>query len=249
MHQVVRQLLRKDNLPAYAAIGVSVAGIFLTDKLQLIAIFGILALIAVNTITERVTYFNEIMDAIRRGRSGLRSRHEGDFVDFEKYVQGAKIVLVAGLSLDFICTHKQGALVEKETAFRFISVDPDSHESYLEKLAEHDERASSSAKNLRSELERARLTLTAIKKARGPTAKPIIVKAGKGIPACTVTIVDPDQPGGKIRVEFRLYRRNFGPRPYIEFRRDSVEDSHWYHHFKEQYFERLWEDSSEIPLD
>jgi hypothetical protein len=248
MRQVIKQLIRKDNMPAYAAIAVSVAGIFLTEKSQQIAIFGILGLIAVNTITERVTYFGELMGEIRRGRAGLRSRHEGDFVDFENYIRDGHEVYVAGLSLDFICTNRQRCLRNKDTEFRFVIVDPASPEPVMEKFAEHDERLSVSAASLRAEIERTMQILTSIKRARADTAKPLTVKAGHGIPVCTVTMVDASRPTGKIRVEFRPYRQNFSPRPYLEFRRDSVEDSYWYDHFYRQYYVQLWNDSSVIPL-
>ena len=74
----------------------------------------------------------------------------------------------------------------------------------------------------------------------------IEVRATKGLPAFTITMVDPSQESGKMRIELRPYKRNQGARPYFELKRRESEDRYWYDFFMQQYYIKLWEESKVI---
>lgn len=251
MHPIIRDLVRVENFPAYLAIILAGLGVFSTlSSYQLQVIFAILALISVNTITERVTFFKKILDS-NKGSPHLRSREDSDFETFHQYIEGGREVFVAALSLHFICSNQTTNLengVRDGVDFKFVIVDPKLPDDAMQKIAEHDERVQMSvSKALRDEIEMSVSTLRDISNAPNSTGT-ITLKAGKGLPVFTITMVNPRARNGKMRVELRPYHRNIGARPYFELKKANPDDSRWYNHFYEQYYEKLWDHSPTIPL-
>lgn len=251
MRPIVKDLIRIENLPAYLAI--ILAGFGLLNELshyQIQIILAILALISVSTVTERVTFFKKILDSSKRS-SHLRSREDTDFEDFHLYIDGGQEVFVAALSLHFICSSKTTDLehgMRDGVDFKFIIVDPQLPNDAMAQIAEHDERSQMmNPKSLRDEINMSVSTLSDLKK-RPEATGTVTLKAGKGLPVFTVTMVNPRRRNGKMRIELRPYHRNIGPRPYFELKRENPEDARWYNHFYEHYYEKLWTDSPEIPL-
>jgi hypothetical protein len=252
MHPVIKDLIRVDNYPAYLAIILAALGVLdnLSPDHRSQIILAILALVSVNIIAERLTVFRKLLDTNRAG-SRLRSREDADFEHFHQYIQGGTEIFIAALSLNFICNNQPTDLergIEDGVDFRFVIVDPELPDAAMQQIAEHDERGEMrNAKALRDEIERSRMTLSRIKKSPKATGT-VMLKAGKGLPVLTITMVNPRSRNGKMRVELRPYFRNVGPRPYFELRKTNPEDAHWYAHFYEHYYEKLWEDSDEITL-
>jgi len=251
MHPIAKDLIRVENYPAYLAI--ILAGFGALNSLtqyQIQIILAILALTAVNTVTERVTFFRKILNSGERA-SHLRSRVDPDFEHFHQYIEGGREIFVAALSLHYICNSHPDDLergMRDGVDFKFIIVDPNLSDDQIQQIAEHDERKQmQDAKALRDEINSSHSTLKGIKNLPGATGT-ITLKAGKGLPVLTITMVNPRARNGKMRVELRPYHRNVGPRPYFELRKANPEDAIWYAHFFEQYYEKLWEDSTEIQL-
>jgi hypothetical protein len=254
MRPVLKELLRPENYPAYGSVilaGLGVVGGL--SNYQIPVILAILALVSVNIVTERVVYFRKISDAIesRRQSAVLRSRDDPDFQHFHQFIEGGQEIFVAALSLGFICQYRENDLhigMKQGVDYKFLIVDPKLSDDAMEMIAEHDERRSmNKAQALRSEIETSVEVLRNVKNHAGGKGT-ITLKAGKGLPVFTVTMVNPRQPNGKMRVELRPYHRNLGPRPYLELRRTNPEDARWYEQMFEHYYVRLWDDSHEIQL-
>jgi hypothetical protein len=251
MRQVMKDLIRVENYPAYLAIVLAGLGV-LNDlsQHQIQIILAILALIAVNTVTERVTFFRKLLDS-RKQHARLRSREDGDFEDFHQYIEGGREIFIAALSLHFVCTQRTNDLVSgmrDGVDFKFIIVDPALPDDAMQKIAEHDERINmTTVAALRDEIEKSVSTLTGIKKAPDATGT-MKLKACKGLPVLTITMVNPRARNGKMRIELRSYHRNVGPRPYFELKRENPDDTHWFNHFYEHYYVKLWAHSPEISL-
>lgn len=215
-------------------------------------VLAILGLLAIDTLIERTTFFNNLKNEIGKmgARKGLRSRLEPDYKDFNTYCRGAQDVFLCGLSLGFV-TMQQRFYFEDRLRngcdFRLLIVDPELSDDAFELIAEHDERFNgpSFIQFLRSELRTSLMILNGLCDIPGRTGH-IEVRATKGLPAFTITMVDPSQESGKMRIELRPYKRNQGARPYFELKRRESEDRYWYDFFMQQYYIKLWEESKVI---
>lgn len=252
MHPIIKDLLRIENYPAYLAIILAIFGIVdgLSPDHRTYIILAILALVSINTITERATFFRKLLGYNNLGVR-LRSREDPDFEHFHQYIQGGREIFVAAVSLHFICNNQHADLVRgilDGMDFKFVIVDPALPDDAMQQIADHDERPQMQTANaLRSEIHLSGQTLKDVKNLPDATGT-IALKAGKGLPVITITMVNPRARDGKMRVELRPYLRNVGPRPYFELRKTNPDDAQWYAFFYEHYYEKLWQDSLEIEL-
>jgi hypothetical protein len=249
MRAVVKDLIRVENYPAYLAI--ILAGLGVLNDLshyQIQIILAILALISINTITERVTFFRKLLDS-QKHRFHLRSREDLDFKDFHQYIDGGREIFVSALSLHFICANRITDLelgMRDGVDFKFIIVSPDLSNDAMQAIAEHDERGPmANAQPLRDEIKQSVSSLTMLKQLPDLTGT-LRLKAGKGLPVFTITMVNPRSHNGKMRIELRPYHRNIGPRPYFELMRANPDDRYWYDHFYDHYYVKLWAHSTII---
>jgi hypothetical protein len=215
-------------------------------------VLTILGFLAIDALVERTTFFNNLKGEVNKlgTRKVLRSRLEPDYKDFNTYCRGAQDVFLCGLSLGFVTIQQRFYFEDRlrnGCDFRLLIVDPDLSDDAFQLIAEHDERFNGPEfiQFLRSELRTSLMILHGLCDIPGRTGH-IEVRATKGLPAFTITMVDPSQESGKMRIELRPYKRNQGARPYFELKRRESEDRYWYDFFMQQYYIKLWEESKVI---
>jgi hypothetical protein len=212
----------------------------------------LLGFLAVDTLVERTSFFQKLRNQIDklRTRKGLRSRLDPDFQPFSTYCSGAQDVFLCGLSLGFVAPQQRFFFEDRlrnGCNFRMLIVDPDLPPEALKLIADHDERGEDPdfAQYLRDELKSSVKTLKGFNKMARRTGH-LEIRAAKGLPVFTITMVNPQHDSGKMRVELRPYKRNSGVRPYIELVKMEADDRLWYDFFFSNYYEMLWQDSKVI---
>lgn len=212
----------------------------------------LLGFLAIDALLERTTFFRSLRETIHRMslQRCLRSRLDPDFEDFRSFCAGGREIFVSALSLGFVAVQQRFVLEEglrRGVSFRFLVVDPRLPDEAFQIIAEHDERSNDPefAHILRNEIETALRILGGLQNIPGRCGH-VEVKAARGLPVFTITMVDPLEDTGKMRVELRPYKRNQGARPYLELRKQEIHDRYWYDFFVEHYYKMLWEDSETI---
>ena len=215
-------------------------------------VITLLGFLAIDTLVERTAFFRQLRDEVGklRVRKGLRSRLDPSFQDFNSYCTGAQDIFLCGLSLGFV-TVQQSFLFEERLKngcnFKLLIVDPDLAPEAFKLIADHDERGDDPdfAQFLRDEIRSSVKILSGLRKLPKRTGH-LEVRATKGLPVFTITMVNPQQDSGKIRIELRPYKRNRGVRPYIELMKQDSDDRMWYDFFFTNYYMKLWQDSRVI---
>jgi len=262
LKRTIRELLRLENIPTYLAIAAAAAALLMPGIDPGPVILVVLGILAIDAVIERVAHFRRLhddiealgaelghsIDALGRG-PWLRPRSDSAFEDFGQYCEGAQEIVVSALSLGFACRERQYFLEERlkdGCDFKLLVVDPDLDDEAMKCIAVHDERGEGDGKEfadvLRDEIRHSHSVLAKMEKLEGRTGH-LHLKVAKGLPAFTITMVNPRHKKGRMRVELRPYKLSQGRRPYFELHKDDKEERGWYDFFYERYYERLWNDS------
>ena len=253
MKDKIKLLLQLDNIvPALVIIigFLGVAGLLPIGFEKTVII--ILSFLAIDAIFERTSFFNKLKKEVSKlgAKRGLRSRLEPDFENFQSYCAGAQDIFVCGLSLGYITVYQRFFFEERlryGCNFRLLMVDPDISTEAFDLIAEHDERNNGAEflKIFRNELQTSLTILCDLCKTPERRGH-LEVRASKGLPVFTITMVNPTQENGKMRIELRPYKRNLGVRPYLELKKEDAQDNYWYDFFLQRYYVQLWDDSRTI---
>jgi hypothetical protein len=179
-------------------------------------------------------------------QTGLALRTDLSFEHVSHFYAGAKEIFVSAISHGYLVSsglHTLEQLLLKGSSFRIVLVDEGLPDDAFRIIAEHDERDDPAF--LKAEIARAKRQFEALRTLPGRTGH-MEVKAARGIPDSTVTILDPGTAKGRIKIEFRPYKRNNGPRPWLELHRSKRSDRAWYDLYYESYYVRLWNDARPI---
>jgi hypothetical protein len=213
---------------------------------------ALLGLLAIQALLERVTFFRGLREQVAafRMRRCIRSRLGPDFQDFRNYCEGAQEVFVSGLSLGFAVGEQSFVFAERlihNCEFKVLVVDPELPDETFSLLVEHDERSGDPefAQSLKFEINTSIRTLENFRTLPHLTGH-LEARFARGLPTATITMVNPKQNNGKMRVEFRPYKGSQGARPYFELKKSEEEDQFWYEYFFQRYYKALWEDSKPV---
>lgn len=209
----------------------------------------LLGFLAIDAVVERTIFFRHLREEVTRSRERkfLESRDDPSYADFKEYCSGAQEIFVCGLSLGYVATQAQFFFEERITngcKFGLIIINPNISDEALSLIADHDERARDPRflQLLRSEIQASIDIMDGLRNVPNRTGH-LEVRAAKGLPVFTITMVNPAQDTGKMRIELRPYKRNQGVRPYFELKRQNREDQYWYDFFFLHYYRKLWDDS------
>lgn len=201
-------------------------------------ILTLLAFLAIDTFIERLGALDKISENVsfirsRVGLKGFLHDRSSEMPPLERYLEGARELLVCGGSLAGLVPEYREFLREiSETCdLRFVLFNPDS--PALEAVAKW---AGARPERFKKEIEVTLLILGELI----ANGAPMKVRLNNSIPALSVMIVDGSAPHGKIRVGVHPHRCPPSRRPFFELTRR--EDERFYPLFYERY-QGLWEET------
>lgn len=217
----------------------------------ILSILGALAVAQVITGYETIKRDKQIEALLSSlQRKCLHSRLDPNFKDFRSYCSGAQEIFLCALSLGFAVGVQRFFFQERlqnGCNFKLLIVDPDLPDEAFGIIAEHDERGDDPKfkEFLRNEI---RASIRFLERLRDDPDRTghLEIRTAKGLPVFTITIVNPTQETGKMRIEPRPYKQNLGARPYFELHRNKPADHQWYDFFFQHYYVMLWDDSKVI---
>jgi len=174
----------------------------------------------------------------------LFKRNDPDYENLDTYSKGAEEILIAGTTLNPLATEFKEFLEEQVrngTRIKLLLIDPEEigpDSDLMRKIAEH-QGPERSANDIFQEIT---ASLTAFRELREKGDKQVEIKAIRGLPTDTVTMINPGRAHGKIRVELRPYKMRQELRPGFE-----LTSEHRLYDLLYQQYMRLWDEAKEIP--
>jgi hypothetical protein len=252
--RLIKEFFALENIVPLVMIALaflSISGLLPLDFERLTLM--LLGFLAINVLIERMTYFRKLEEKISNltNRRFLRSRTDEGFQDFHHYCGDAQEIFLCALSMGFAVRDQSFVFEERlrhGCSFKLLIANPNLSPGALRMIAEHDERVATTPNFdvfLRSEIETSIKILDSLRTLSDRTGH-LELRATKGLPVFTITMVNPKGDNGKMRIEFRPYKRNRGARPYLELKKQEEVDRFWYDFFLAQYYEQLWNDSNPL---
>jgi hypothetical protein len=246
MRDYLKAVLRLDNIPLTLAIIISL-GFLIYDLLNpttdlaprvIIAVLGILAF---GLLAERLGYLDrmeqKINDLSKAKVTFLRT--PTGWADFEDYCESAKDIFISGGTL-YALLHRYAdrfeEMARRGCRIRIILLNPDN--AALPAVAAW---AGATPDRFKRELENSHDHLREILQKCGSNLE---VRLNSAVPALTIMGFDPEEQGGRIRVDLNLHKCLPSRRQYFELTRSphNTHEDNSYQGFLTQ-FNNLWQES------
>ena len=251
-----RQLGRLFNFGNAVTIVTIILGVLasagLTEKFwptELVMV-AIVTLLATQLLVDRMGILTKIRDSVAPKSDPLAvrmiPRTSVEFERFSQFCAGAKDVLVVGVDMGFLANSDGWflkELLDEGANVRILMCNPSVNGELSGALNAQDER-NGAAITVHDHAAQAEANIRALERLApvGANRGTLEVRKRADIPSPGLTIVDVNEPGGRIRVEIKLYKRNHGAVPYFIIDHSSA----WYEVFRDHYYVKLWNDSPTI---
>jgi hypothetical protein len=200
-------------------------------------LLAVLALLAVDALTERINLLERIEERLSNltSVSGLRERAQIPLIH-EEAVDASEIVVVGASLISWVVPHYDffERQMKRGCKFRFLLLDPTSPAVPVWDLTTR-------SPVIKIDIERTLESLKLMKQAEKDSRGRCEVRLGKVFPPFSMIAVDPAKDTGWMIVEIHTYKRTLGERPHI--RLSHMSDNKWFDFYVGQY-EQLWEDST-----
>lgn len=199
-------------------------------------IISLLALLAVDSIVERLQILEKIEKKLSDTFNGKVLRSRTEFIDFEERSRHASeiyILAISAISMSGRFAHVFEKRIKAGCKIRIILLDPSCESLKALELTNRDQAA---AHDIKAALA-AFLPLTYIKSRRG---KCEIHLSDFFLPFSLVCI-NPTKESGEMIIEYHSYKEPFGEQPHIILTKQN--NAHWFEFYFKQ-FEKAWNDTT-----
>jgi hypothetical protein len=202
-------------------------------------IIALLALLAIDALTERISVLERIENKLR-GR-GVRLRDRNSFAEpLERRLASASEVCLVGVNLVGIISHHRDlmtARAKEGCRFRIVTLDPE----FLNLSSLPYSWYGSGRK------ESLRYAMHSIERIIRKTGEDRVeLRLARFPPPYSLLMIDPGRASGEVQVELYTHGRSTQERPHFILTRDI--DSYWYDFFRRE-FELVWESSREFEQE